>query len=148
MEYVVTTEREITYFGAPKTIQDKFYFETEAEAREWAALPHPLYLNFKVVSIEPHRPRYWWIVTYDYTGSPYFDSPFHRVTEREAFDTYAEAVAWSKQPHPELLNYCTLGIHKEQEIIRKGFAWAAHPSSFEARQASDRCTDIAIINRR
>lgn len=148
MEYVVTIERDITYFGAPHTIQDKFYFETEAEAREWAALPHPLYLNFKVVSIKPHRPRYWWIVTYDYTGSQYFDSPFRRCTEREAFRTYAEALAWSKKPHPEFLNYCTLGIHKEQEIILRGHAHAPYPGSSEALAASDRCTDVAIINRR
>lgn len=148
MDYVVTIERDITYFGAPHTIQDKFYFNTEAEARAFAEEDNPLWLNPKVVSIEPYRPRYWWIVTYDYTGSPYPDSPFRRVTEREAFDTYAEAVAWSKQPHPNLLNYCTLGIHKEQEIIRRGHAWAVHPDSFEARQASDRCTDMALINRR
>ena len=146
--YQVTVERDIRYLMDLRTILDKFYFDTEEEARDFAALDFSFWKNARVVAVEPYTPRVWWIVTYDYTGSPYFDSPLRRVTEREAFDTYAEAEAWAHQPHPEMLNYCTLGIHKEQEPIHKGCAWAVRRGSSEAALISDRCTDAAIVTRR
>lgn len=150
METVVTIEREICYLMEQRTIRDKFYFDTEAEARDWAdSLPDkPYTADWRVVSIEPYRPAFWWIVTYDYTASPYPDSPLRRVKEREAFRTYAEALAWSKQPHPAFLNFCTLGIHKEQETVSKGHVFTVRPGSAEAFNNSNRNTDAAIVSRR
>ena len=147
MKYVVTIEREVRYFQRERTITDKWYFDSEEEARTWADdLPnHPYTAPWRVVSIEQHNPRVWWIVTYDYTGSRYFDSPFRRVTEREAFNTYEEALAWSRQPHPEFLNYCTLGIHQEVESTYMGHSPNVYPGSAEALHNSDRNTDAAIL---
>lgn len=150
METVVTIEREICYLMEQRTIRDKFYFDTEAEARDWAdSLPDKPYTAlWKVVSIEPYRPRFWWIVEYDYAFSKYFDSPLHHKQEREAFNTYAEAVAWSKQPHPDMPNFCTLNIYKEYETVSKGHVFTVRPGSSEAFNNSNRDTDAAIVTRR
>lgn len=147
MTFVVTIEREVCHLMRQRTITDKWYFDTEKEARDWADdLPnHPYTADWRVISIEPHRPRVWWIVTYDYTGSRYFDSPFRRVTEREAFDTYQEALAWSKAPHPEFLNFCTLDIHQETETTYMGHSPNVYPGSAEAYDNSNRNTDAAIL---
>lgn len=57
-----------------------------------------------------------WIVTYQYRGSRYFDSPLRWREERMAFKTYKEAKAWADGPH-DLPEYKTLGIHKESIVV-------------------------------
>lgn len=146
--YRVIIEREIRYLMEPRTIQDKYYFDTEAEARAFAAQDFSFMKDARVVSVEPYTPRVWWIVTYDFTGSGYATSPLRRTVEREAFATFAEAEAWARQPHPLLPNYCTLGIHKEQETLSRGFIHMVRPGTSEAARISDRCTDVSIATRR
>ena len=57
-----------------------------------------------------------WIVTYQYRGSRFFDSPLRWREERRAFPTLKEAKAWADGPH-DLPEYKTLGIHQEQRIV-------------------------------
>lgn len=57
-----------------------------------------------------------WIVTYQYRGSRFFDSPLRWREERRAFPTLKEAKVWADGPH-DLPEYKTLGIHKEQRIV-------------------------------
>ena len=135
-------EYDSTYNGQPRTFTKELYFDTEEEAREYTAY---LYGNQRLVSIELYHPRFWWIVEYDYTASRYFDSPLRRRKEREAFDTYQEALAWSKAPHPDMPNFCTLNIFKEYEIIHRGHITGVMPGSAEARRNSDHNTDVSIL---
>lgn len=57
-----------------------------------------------------------WIVTYQYRGSRFFDSPLRWREERRAFPTLKEAKAWADGPH-DLPEYKTLGIHQEKRIV-------------------------------
>lgn len=88
----------------------------------------------------------YWVVTYSYRGSKYFDSPLYRRVERMSFRTWRKARAWADAEHPELPDFKVLGLHTEPQIVTSGPA-GVYPGSWEARHASDHCTDIAILRK-
>ena len=88
----------------------------------------------------------YWIVTYSYRGSKYFDSPLYRSVRRRGFHTEREACAWADAEHPELPDFKVLGIHTEKEIITSGPS-GVYPGSAEDRHHSDHCTDMAILRK-
>ena len=88
----------------------------------------------------------YWVVTYSYRGSKYFDSPLYRRVERISFPTYQAAWDWADNEHPALPDFKVLCIHQEKEIITSGPS-GVYPGSCEARHNSDHCTDIAILRK-
>ena len=88
----------------------------------------------------------FWVVTYSYRGSKYFDSPLYRRVERISFPTYQAAWDWADNEHPALPDFKVLCIHQEKEIITSGPS-GVYPGSCEARHNSDHCTDIAILRK-
>lgn len=88
----------------------------------------------------------YWIVTYSYRGSKYFDSPLYRRVERISFPTYQAAWDWADNEHPALPDFKVLCIHNEPEIIDHGPA-GVYPGTWEARHHSDHCTDMAILRK-
>ena len=88
----------------------------------------------------------YWVVTYSYRGSKYFDSPLYRRVERISFPTYQAAWDWADNEHPALPDFRVLCIHNEPEIITSGPS-GVYPGSAEARHHSDHCTDMAILRK-
>ena len=87
-----------------------------------------------------------YIVTYQFRGSRYFDSPLYRRVERQRFFSYEAAAAWADAEHPDLPEYKTLGIHAEKPVVTGRDIIG--PS--ERARLSDRNSDACILaaNRR
>ena len=89
----------------------------------------------------------WHVVTYQYRGAEYFDSPLYRSVGRMSFRTWREARAWADAEHPELPDFKVLGIHTEPQIVTTGCPSGVYPGSWEARHHSDHNTDLSILKR-
>lgn len=86
--------------------------------------------------------RTQYIVTYEYTGSRYFDSPLRTRREFIRFNNPHDAHAWADAEHPELPGFKVVSIYPEKPIVTgKGSAGAS-----ERLRISDRCTDVRIVN--
>lgn len=86
--------------------------------------------------------RTQYIVTYEYTGSRYFDSPLRTRREFIRFHNAHDAHAWADAEHPELPGFKVVSIYPEKPIVTgKGSAGAS-----ERLRISDRCTDVCIVN--
>lgn len=84
------------------------------------------------------------VVTYQYRGSRYFDSPIHTKVERMSFATCEEARAWADAEHPHLPDFKVRGIHTEEDIVAPAFGM----TGAERAKMSDRCTDACLVSTR
>ena len=84
-----------------------------------------------------------YIVTYEYTGSRYFDSPLRIRRAYLRFSSHDDAAAWADAEHPELPGFKVVSIHREMPIV----TGRDIVSPAERARISDRCTDVCIVSK-
>lgn len=81
----------------------------------------------------------YWIVTYTYQGSRYFNSPLYNSRGRMSFRTSDEAYAWADAEHPEIPRFKAQSVHFEPEIVLKNTGMTASERAHMSDRDSGAC---------